>query len=449
MHNLPEQEPLFKKGQYRGGSVFHKDARLRFNALAVFINVFVPWGVAVFIMVVAGFWLMYSYPVVAWSLIGCCFLFWFGCIFKAFRARRNNPDPTWFSYLALMVGIACIFGTYAGWDVYHRYTLQYYQLKDMKIVGLPGISGSLGDPNGSGAGGAGLPGHGAAGYDSSSAGGVDPYTATGTSLMDAGMIAFTPGSQLTLHRSWHFKHKSLYCVAPVTNGGLEPASLSYDIWIVGKDCCTIGAADYRCGLWRKDLASTLGVRVMDDEDTKYFRLAVQQAASVFGIQAKQPIFFRQTHNQLDSLLDGLSDSSANSGASSSAGNPFGSSSSSGYGSSASRSAGSSSASSSSSSSASSSAGVANNFGRNGGGAGLLSSGMSKMLEHAYWTTVKYMLFAFIFFLFAVAVASIFYSYLGRARSRYATDYYDSPEWRQGVPQKLHQAHEDHHIHTYA
>lgn len=119
---------------------------------------------------------------------------------------------------------------------------------------------------------------------------VDPATYSGVQLMDAGRIAFTPGTHLDIKRSIGFKNLDTYCVAPVVGTGAGAANVSsYDFWAVGMNCCSGQGPDFKCGEW--DNAHALaGLRLVNEDQQSYFRLAVQQAEAAYNIQARHPIF---------------------------------------------------------------------------------------------------------------------------------------------------------------
>eukprot|EP00415_Alexandrium_ostenfeldii_P004754 UN4754 len=114
----------------------------------------------------------------------------------------------------------------------------------------------------------------------------------GKEIMDAGRVQFIDGARLDLNRSMGFKNQDTYCVAPITTSFPhgDPPLTVYDFWAVGKDCCSGNAGDFKCGDW-EDAKARGGVRVVRDEDRAFYRLAVQQAQSVFKVKAIHPLFF--------------------------------------------------------------------------------------------------------------------------------------------------------------
>ncbi|CAE7684842.1 VIII-A [Symbiodinium pilosum] len=80
---------------------------------------------------------------------------------------------------------------------------------------------------------------------------VDPASARGEHLMDAGRIVFSEGSHLDLQHSMGFMDTETWCVAPVTTRNLDGNSTMpavVDFWAIGKNCCTGSTGgDFRCG----------------------------------------------------------------------------------------------------------------------------------------------------------------------------------------------------------
>mmetsp|Transcript_97682 Transcript_97682/g.273339 ORF Transcript_97682/g.273339 Transcript_97682/m.273339 type:complete len:339 (-) Transcript_97682:115-1131(-) len=257
-----EMDPLLKDlGKRR--SIFVPGQRMRMNVVPMFLNVFLPWGVFVFCCGITSFWIMYAHVGIAWGLVGSVFAIWFFLCGTALWARRYEPDPTWFTYTAIMVGIMAILGTIAGRGNFKDFSERYYQVADLKVV------------------------HG-----------IDASFTPGTNVMDAGIFRFAAGNKLDGMKSWHFKFRDLYCVAPIITNGTAPTSQRYDFWAVGKECCSVAASDFRCGAWGDKLASG-GIRLTDagsGGDLKYYRLAVQQAESLYNIMAPNPIFLTWSSN---------------------------------------------------------------------------------------------------------------------------------------------------------
>jgi hypothetical protein len=150
---------------------------------------------------------------------------------------------------------AAISGTAVGHENFRLLAQPYYQIMDLKVIGH-----------------------------------LVPSIEYGQDVLDAGIVYFAEGSKIDRHRAWHFKQGTLYCVAPVVSNRTEhPATSTFDFWVVGKDCCNVGASDFFCGAWHAHGAHS-AIRALDEESLKYYTLAVEQAKSLYGIAATHPIF---------------------------------------------------------------------------------------------------------------------------------------------------------------
>jgi len=253
MKHRREVSPLLKR-KLAPRSIFAPGMKIRMNIVPMFLALVVPWAVFTLCCGLTAFRLMYYHPVVVIFLLGGICAFCLASIIYAVWARRRNPDPTWFSYFALLMGLAALAGTLVGMQLYKRYTKSFLQFQDLNVV-----------------------------RD------VDAGSAKGGNVMDAGALFFAPGTRIDEEKSSHFKQQTLYCVAPIVSSHLIPETQSYDFWVVGKDCCSTSSSDFRCGAWDEGRARS-GIRILDDADLAYYRLAVQQAESTFNIMAKHPIF---------------------------------------------------------------------------------------------------------------------------------------------------------------
>jgi len=253
MEQYSDTMPLLKDRLGSQRSVFVHGHRIRMNVVPMFLNVFMPWGVFILCCGMTSFWVMYAHPRIAWGFIGLVFLAWFVIIAVAFWARRFDPNPTWFSYFALVVGVMAIAGTVAGLDNFKDFSEPYYHIMSLKTIEN-----------------------------------LDASFVPGKNVMDGGIFMFGKGNALDETRSWHFTFKTTYCVAPIITNKTAPLSQNYDFWAVGKDCCSLSASDFRCGSW--GLAGVGGgIRLVTGADIKYYKLAVEQAESLYNINAPNPI----------------------------------------------------------------------------------------------------------------------------------------------------------------
>jgi hypothetical protein len=112
---------------------------------------------------------------------------------------------------------------------------------------------------------------------------IDPSLVSGQRLLDAGKIDFVSSARVVTDLGMSFTSWDIYCVAPISTPLGLPSQgsqlASYDFWAVGVNCCHAGAPDFRCGEY-SNIKAHSGYRMMDEAQTPYFRLAVDQAQAV-------------------------------------------------------------------------------------------------------------------------------------------------------------------------
>jgi len=262
---VKDMHPLLKDRLHRSRSIFSPGMRIKMNVLPMFLNIFVPWVVFIFVLGVSSFWMMYSHAGMGNVLIGLCVCFWLATVLLAINRRKYDPDPAWFSYFSFMLGVGLFSAWMLGSHIFHNYTLPYYEIKDLKVLAH-----------------------------------MDASKENGMNVMDAGIVYFADGNKIDATRSWHFKQESVYCVAPIISGNAGSAvskTGSFDFWVVGKDCCSESSSDFRCGAYNNPLARS-GIRVLSDVDRKFYRLAVEQAETLYGVMATHPVFFEWSQDPL-------------------------------------------------------------------------------------------------------------------------------------------------------
>jgi len=313
--------PLLKDRLHAPRNVFSPGHRIRMNIVPMFLNIFVPLGMFIFVCGICSFYVMYSKPVMGQLLVGCAILFWVATVLLAINRRKYDPEPSWFIFFSAMIGLAVFFGIFLGNYIYKHYSFPFYQVSDLKVIAD-----------------------------------LDASTERGQNVMDAGMFYFAEGNHIDAMRGWHFKQKTLYCVAPIIKGKYPdvPSTQSFDFWAVGKDCCSNSASDFRCGDYNNPLARG-GIRNMNDHDRAFYRLAVEQATALYGIQATNPVFFEW------SLDPQKTTDSWN--------------------------------------------------------------------THGFIRYMVYVCFALVFFVFAMAMATAKFSFMGRAESVYGEEIFDDPDWQ--------------------
>lgn len=251
-------------------SIFTPGSRIRMNIIPLFLNVLIPWAVFIFCCGLTSFSVMYTARSVVYALIALLVLLWLLLVsFVVVPQRKNNPDPTWWSYAALAIGIAAVSGIICGLHNFTTKSRPYYEIEDLKVIHQ-----------------------------------LNVRSEQGQNFMDAGVVYFAKGNELDRGRSWHFRHHKLYCVAPVVDSSQQSAAgeastaiPSIDFWAVGTDCCSPSSSDFRCGSWDSSKARS-AIRVLDDSAIPYYRLAVQQAETLYGLVAAHPIFFEWAEDPL-------------------------------------------------------------------------------------------------------------------------------------------------------
>lgn len=263
-HDL-EKNPLLKNRLQKPRTLFFPQHRIMMNFVPMVLNILGPWALFTACHAMTTFSPMYTHTSTVYSILVLLGLACVGSIVLARYARYHDPEPTWFSYVAIVMTIAFVLGTWVGLGTYETYSKRYYEIQDLKVVQH-----------------------------------LDPDQELGQNLLDAGIAYFSDGSRIDGLKAWHFKQETMYCVAPITKNGAEPSSGIYDFWAVGTDCCAMGASDFRCGDWETKGARS-AVRALDPEALKYFGLAVKQAESLYNYKAAHPVFFYWSKDPIDEV----------------------------------------------------------------------------------------------------------------------------------------------------
>lgn len=277
-HSFVGLGPRYGASVLKAPSNFAHGQRRRMNALAIGLNVFLPWLLFCAVFGVISFNVKIgSYPQVALTpfvlVLGVvAVVITAGLAIKYKRTRVHGwteGEPTWLMFASVAMALALVLGFVFG-DMNYFYNYQAY-----------GDESSLNT------------------FEK-----VNPAKDKGEALMDAGRVYFTEGTKLDFQKAMSFRNGNLYCVAPIVLGNDTLAS--YDFWAAGVDCCAGGdASDFRCGEFNNPNARA-GLRLMKDEDRPFFRLAVQQAESAYYIEAAHPLFFQWVQDpvsQVDSYRD--------------------------------------------------------------------------------------------------------------------------------------------------
>eukprot|EP00440_Ansanella_granifera_P037563 gb/GFBE01040756.1/.p1 GENE.gb/GFBE01040756.1/~~gb/GFBE01040756.1/.p1 ORF type:complete len:323 (+),score=86.60 gb/GFBE01040756.1/:1-969(+) len=268
-----EEKNFAHQGQYTGSfggydgsmsfnkGVFVPGPRKRMNVVPMIVCTLVPWSLFVLVFGIMAFSFHYLQPTISTLVVFGLLALVVGVAVKAFAGRlkifagmAGEREPSWLIFFALSLFLAWVVGFLQGSANFSANTGRYYDI------------GNLNN------------------YTN-----VYPNRMLGQQLLDAGVVAFAPGSQLDIKHSMGFKNQEVYCVAPIVFGATPPAT--YDFWAVGTGCCSGNQPDFHCSNSNNPQASG-GIRLMNAGDRAYYRLAVQQAEATYNIKASHPLFFR-------------------------------------------------------------------------------------------------------------------------------------------------------------
>lgn len=262
---MSNRGPFNETSPFQRGLYFVKGQRRRLNVVAILIALFLPWLLFILVYGSLSFSIHYKQPYLAYILVGlaagACLIAVFlaakACAKKSFEATYQ---PSWYVYIAVTSVLAFVLSVVTGQQNYIQYMQPYYNYENL------------------------------ARYQD-----IDTNMYLGQQLMDAGRIDFKTGTALDLGRSMGFKNHDIYCVAPIVTKGSAEQALSVDFWAVGKNCCSGVAADFHCSGFSDPKASGV-IRMMQDEDRPFYRLAVQQAEATYHMTASHPLFFEWVHS---------------------------------------------------------------------------------------------------------------------------------------------------------
>lgn len=246
--------------------------RRRMNLVPIFLCLFFPWLLFSATYGVASFQIHDATPHLYFFLLGCGLAIVITASVVACEARfklvsTTEKDPSWQIFLALSLLVAWVGGIVLGNANYSANLQPFYNLQNLN---------SYRD--------------------------IDPSKMRGEQLMDAGVMSFAQGTTFDVTKSMGFSNKKVYCVAPITMGSTKP--LSYDLWVVGTDCCTVNKADFHCTA-NVGRGTKGGFRLLaGGSDRALYRLAVQQAEASYKIAANHPLFFTWVNDDPMTLVAG-------------------------------------------------------------------------------------------------------------------------------------------------
>lgn len=254
---------------YAGKPMFKP--RKRLNIVAIWVSLFVPWTIFSGYFAFLSFGFHYNYPGIMGFFFAGGAIATFTCGYYAFKAIKGkmssvSRESTWHVFIFLSMILAWILALILGSMNYSTYMVQYHQMMHLNEY-----------------------------HD------VRPTTMRGSQYMDAGPVFFSNRSALDLSKSMGFMDLKQYCVAPITEGRVEPLE-SYDFWAIGTECCSVRQSEYRCENSHNTHIHG-GLRLTNDGERPFFRLAVQQAEAAYNITANHPLFFRWVEDPLRVMKD--------------------------------------------------------------------------------------------------------------------------------------------------
>lgn len=257
------------------GKEYFRYGHKRMNAVALMVNLFVPWAIFTYVYAMIAFHIHYENPFLCYLLV--CVPFAIGLIVVCVAVVKHlehkfheeeeyiEHEPNWHIFLAICCLVAFVLAVIFGEMTFNQYSVPYYDLKNLATYTK-----------------------------------IDTADYQGAQLMDAGTIVFKEGTKVDVTRSMGFKSDTIYCVAPIVTNNAQ--MMSYDFWAIGKNCCSGNQADFNCPETRNTRA--LGaVRLLVDTDRPFYRLAVQQAEGIHKIRAKHPLFFTWDEDPLTKQED--------------------------------------------------------------------------------------------------------------------------------------------------
>jgi len=248
--------------------------RQRLNVVACVVSLFVPWAVFCVVATMLSSSLRFSSPVLVQVIIVMVAVplvlytayrvyITFKTLWHGVHLAETGSNTLWTLFVCVTCAVALVLAVMLG-----SYN---YKMNMQAIFDVGALSAYVS---------------------------VNPMTMRGQELMDAGRVQFVDGANLDLKLSNGFKNTDVYCVAPITVS--DAVLASYDFWAVGKNCCSDQKADFKCGAYNA-VGAKGGVRLTNDVDRDFYRLAVQQAASSHAIKAIHPLFFEWTSDAAESL----------------------------------------------------------------------------------------------------------------------------------------------------
>lgn len=238
--------------------------RKRMNYLAILVNFWAPWLLFLGIYSMMTFRARYLHPVLAPVTVGVGLFIAVATLFLAFVTKKNHKPPAWYGATALAFFIAVAAAAGFGELNYKYNMMPYFTLMNMETYT-----------------------------------GINPASEPARKILDVGRVYFTKGTFIDVRKAIGFKDTTQYCVVPITNGRQQLPS--YDYWAVGTDCCSGTGPDFACGEYDNP-HSRAGLRLVNDDQRPFFRLAVQQAEAMYNIKSEHPMFFQWMQDPVQQMV---------------------------------------------------------------------------------------------------------------------------------------------------
>jgi len=257
-----------------GDGLFGRRQHQRMNFVAACQCVFVPWILFCLVFGVVSFDIHFHKPMLCWLLVGAACLVVLGIGRHALAALRakwrhdESNEPTWYVFLFITAAISVIVAVILGDQVFSNFMQRYYDYLNLNDYSSINVS-----------------------------------TMRGQQLMDGARLNFVNGTSPDLRKAIGFQNLHTYCVAPLSiadPNNVRSELASYDFWAVGIDCCSGDNTDFHCGEYNNPKALA-GLRLLEDSDRAYYRLAVQQAEAMYHIKAEHPLFLYWTADPVQEM----------------------------------------------------------------------------------------------------------------------------------------------------
>lgn len=270
---MPMNESYQAMSQLYGGvqkeARYVRRQRQRMNFVSLVQCLFIPWILFCIVYGVMSFHLHYTKPWLCWSLVALVCLVTLGigsAAYKSYQGKmrqEEGKEPTWLIFMFITTVIAVVLGVVLGNQVFSTFMVQYYDylnLNDYQNVNVAKMRGEQ--------------------------------------LMDSARMSFAEGATLDLRKAIGFRNQNTYCVAPITIADKHTVMAeltNYDFWAVGLNCCSGDNTDFHCGEYNNPKARG-ALRLLENDDRPFYRLAVQQAEAMYHIKAAHPLFLYWTED---------------------------------------------------------------------------------------------------------------------------------------------------------